>query len=191
MLYWVQHKRNKIQIEKYNFAWLNTKETLKLKASAFSQKINCNDNRRRPKIDLAVRSKRTKRPVALLKEHDQFAASVLLSSDFQPNLKQHEANIEKVLSFLVDTGLSKHQYMLMRSFVNFEVSYNLLPSYEKILKFKTLRYPENSTVEETYAEVELQSPLDKTALSILQIQKVLIEKFLDETESSLWWSQLI
>ena len=173
MLYWVQHKRNKIQIEKYNFEWLNTKETLKLKASAFSQKINCNDNRRRPKIDLAVCAKRPKRRrIALLQEHDESDASVLRSSDFQPNLKQHEANIEKVLSFLVDTGLSKHQYMLMRSFVNFEVSYNLLPSYEKILKFKTLRYPD--TVEETYAEVELQSLLDNTALSILQLQKISI-----------------
>ena len=127
----------------------------------------------------------------MLEEHDESAASVLRSSDFQPKLRQHKSNNEKVSSFLVYTGISKHQYMLMRSFVNFKVSYNLLPSYEKILKFKTLRYPENSTVEETYAEVELQSPLDKTALSILQIQKVLIEKFLDETESSLWWSQLI
>ena len=69
----------------------------------------------------------------------------------------------------------KHQCMLMRSFLNFAVSYNILPSYEKILKFKTLRYPENITVEEAYAEVELQSLVDNTALSILQPQKVSIE----------------
>ena len=62
--------------------------------------------------------------------------------------------------------------MFMRSFVNFEVSYKLLP----ILKFKTLRYPENITVEETYAEVELQSLLDNTALSILQLQEEWAEK---------------
>ena len=43
--YWVQHKRKKSQIEKYS---------LKLKPTVLSEKINSNDNRERPKVDLAV-----------------------------------------------------------------------------------------------------------------------------------------
>lgn len=76
---------------------------------------------------IADSSKRTKRRrIAQLEEHDESAASSLRSSDFQPNLKSSEANIEKVVSLLMDTGLTRHQYLLIREFVNCEVSYNLL-----------------------------------------------------------------
>lgn len=87
----------------------------------------------------------------------------------------------------MDTGLTKHQYLLIREFVNCEASYNLFPSYEKILKFKTLRYPNNIyiDIDETYAEVDLQSLLDNTASSILELQKEWIENCLGKTENNL------
>jgi len=49
-------------------------------------------------------------------------------------------------------------------------------SYEKILKFKTLRYPnnisvDNVSVDETYAAVHFEGLLDNTASSILELQK--------------------
>lgn len=54
-----------------------------------------------------------------------------------------------------------------------------------VLKFKTLRYPNNISVDETYAEVDLQSLLDNTASSILELQKDWIENCLDKTENNL------
>lgn len=161
-------------------------EILTLKPPFCPEQMATSNNRGRPKIDFAESSKRTKRRrIALLEEHDKSAASILRSSDFQPNLNSSEANIEKVVSLLMDTGLTKHQYLLIREFVNSEASYNLLPSYEKILKFKTLRYPNNVSVDETYAEVDLQSLLDNTALGILELEKDWIENCLDKTENSL------
>jgi len=65
--------------------------------------------RGRPKIDFTESSKTTKRRrIALLEKHDESAASVLRSSDFPPIPKSSEPNIEKVLSLLMDTGITKH-----------------------------------------------------------------------------------
>lgn len=54
-------------------------------------------------------------------------------------------------------------FLVFREYVNNEASSNILPSYQKIVKFKKSRYPNDITVGETYAEVELQSLLDITA----------------------------
>jgi len=73
-------------------------EIITLKPPFFPQKMDTSNYRGRPKIDLAESSKRTKRRrIALLEEYDESAASILRSSDFQPNLKSSEANIEKVV----------------------------------------------------------------------------------------------
>ncbi|XP_054727450.1 uncharacterized protein LOC129237075 [Anastrepha obliqua] len=184
--FWIQYKRIRSLVVQYQSEWLKTKEFIVLKPTGSAQQIDLSSSRGRPKMDFVESSKRTKRRrIALLQKHDESAASVLRSSDSQSSLNATEINIEKVLSLVVDIGLSKHQYLVIRSFINSEVSYNLLPRYEKILKFKTLRYPNNIVVDETHAEVELQSLLDNTASSILELQKSLIEERLDETEKTL------
>jgi len=58
--------------------------------------------------------------------------------------------------------MSKNQYLLIRSFVNSKLSFDLFPSYQSILVAKKDRYSEKY-----HAEVELQSLLDKTAIENL------------------------
>lgn len=52
--------------------------------------------------------------------------------------------------------------------------FDLLPSYEKIILAKSKSYPDGIKINESMAEVELQSLLDHTAKRILQFQKEII-----------------
>lgn len=181
--YWAKYKRNKSLIVKFQSEWLNTCETIL--SEPLQAKVSSAE-RGRPKIDFAESSKRTKRRrIGLLENHDESAASVLRLSDTPPILKSCEPNIENVLSLLMETGIIKHQYLVIREFVNNEASCNILPRYEKILKLKKSRYPNDITVGETNAEVELQSLLDNAATSVLQLQNTVIENCLDGVEDNL------
>jgi len=91
----------------------------------------------------------------------------------QPSLTKF--NVDEVLSLFFDTNMSKHQYLLIRNFVNSKTSFNLLPSYEKLLAAKASSYPESQ------AEVELQSLLDHTALRIVKLQADVLESISDES----------
>jgi len=131
--------------------------------------------RGRPKKNFAECSKRTKRRrIAEVAKHDESAASDMRSSNVQPQNLCNEANIEEVLSLFVEANLTKHQYLLIRLFVNLKIGYHLLPSYNNILMAKTKCYPDNITVNESHAEVEHQNLLDHTATRILQLQKEVI-----------------
>jgi len=63
----------------------------------------------------------------------------------------------------MEKNLTKHQYMLIRGFVNSKTSSDFLPSYEKMLSAKSKGYPKEIMVTESHAEVELQSLLDYSA----------------------------
>lgn len=88
---------------------MNNKETILLKY-ALPLAVS-NSNRGRPKIDFADSSKKTKRRrVAEVAKYDESAAAVLRSSDFQSNSLFSEANTDEILSLLMETNLTKHQY---------------------------------------------------------------------------------
>lgn len=56
-------------------------------------------------------SKRTKRRrVAEISKLDETSASFLRSSEVRSQQEQSQANVEEVLSLLVEVGLTKHQY---------------------------------------------------------------------------------
>jgi len=49
----------------------------------------------------------------------------------------NQFNVDEVSSLFLDPNICKHQYLLIRSFVNSKTSFNLLPSYEKLLEAET------------------------------------------------------
>jgi len=84
----------------------------------------------------------------------------------------------------METGMTKHQY-LIRNLVNSKILLDFFPSYQCILSSKKDRYPDNISVEESYAEVELQSLLNNTASSILDLQSNAIETIADDSVAHL------
>lgn len=82
------------------------------------------------------------------------------------NLKEIPA--ERTLAFMIQAGLSKNQYQLMKSLTK-DFGYDIFPSYDKIKKEKKLCYP-NILVSETKGEVKVQDILDHTAKRIIRIQ---------------------
>lgn len=159
-----KYRRNKSFVAKYQMNWLNTKENFKVKPACFPQENVTSDDRGRPKTDFSKCSKRTKRRrIANIAKLDETAASVLRTSDSQPQIVHSMPNVEEVLSLFVETNLTKHQYLLIRSFINSKADFDFLPSYEKILLAKTQSNPHDIKISESKAEVELQSLLNHTA----------------------------
>lgn len=119
-------------------------------------------------------SKKSKRRrLAELAKVDNSAINYLLSDSSLSNIASLEFNTDEVLSFLTEVKLTKHQYLLLKDFINSK-SKNALPSYQKVLDAKKRCYPSNECVTESSAEVELQSLLDHTASRILQSQKYVL-----------------
>jgi len=84
----------------------------------------------------------------------------------------------------METGMTKHQY-LIRNLVNSKILLDFFPSYQCILSSKKDRYPDNISVDESYAEVELQSFLNNTASSVLKLQSNVIETITDDSVAHL------
>lgn len=160
-----KYRRNKSFVAKYQLNWLNTKEhqILRWNQLVFLKKtlrVMIVGDR---KLIFSKCSKRTKRRrIANITKLDETAASVLRSSDSQPQIVHSMPNVEEVLSLFVETNLTKHQYLLIRSFINSKADFDFLPSYEKILLAKTQSYPHDIKISESKAEVELQSLLNHT-----------------------------
>lgn len=74
-----------------------------------------------------------------------------------------KAVVDEVLALLTEAKMSKHQYVLIQSFIKSKLLFNFLPSYKLLLKTKASSYPDKISVSESQAEVELQSLLDHTA----------------------------
>jgi len=67
---------------------------------------------------------------------DESAASLLRISDLQGNKSISEPRIEEVVALFMECQLTKHQYLMIRSFINSKLSYEVLPSYDKIMSAK-------------------------------------------------------
>ena len=112
--------------------------------------------RGRQKLNFMECSTRTKRRrIAQLVEIDETAVSALRNENQTQNVLP--ADPKEVISLLMETGMTKHQYLLIRNFVNSKTLIDFFPSYKCILSSKKERYPDNISVDESYAEVELQS----------------------------------
>lgn len=165
--YWLKYKRNKRQLLKCQSTWLEGKKTIPL--SKVNQ-LATNSNRGRPRKMFFESSNRTKRRrIAEISKSNEIVASALRSATVLPEASS-KVNIMEVVSLIIETNLSKHQYLTIRNFVNSKSLCDIFPSYEKVLKAKAFSYPEKITVSESGAEVDLQSLLDHTASQILKLQ---------------------
>lgn len=128
----------------------------------------------RPKGDFVDSSKRTKRRrIAEQSKGDRSTASALRSFSIPTKHMCTKAVVNEVLALLIEAKMSKHQYVLIQSFIYSKLLYNFLPSYKLLLKAKASSihpYPGKISVSESQAEVELQSLLHHTALRVVRLQ---------------------
>ncbi|GBP71305.1 hypothetical protein EVAR_57689_1 [Eumeta japonica] len=103
--------------------------------------------------DCSKRSKR--RRLAELSKVDSSAINSLLDDSSRSNAASLNFNTDKVLSLINETKLTKHQYLVVKNFINAK-SPNALPSYLKVLEAKKRCYPSQEFITESSAEVELQ-----------------------------------
>jgi len=173
--FWKNYKRTKSAVIKYQSGWLNTKESISIKRPyCKSNQIEESAHRGRPKLEFEEASERTKRRrVGQLIKIDESAVSSLRNDDRNQNFLP--ADPMEVISLLMETSMTKHQYLLIRNFVNSKISFEFFPSYQRLLSLKKIRYPDGIYIDESRAEVELQSLLDNTASSIIELQNNIIE----------------
>lgn len=183
--FWKRYKRMKSSILHYESDWLSTKESILLKNTKNEHKENAESAPRgRQKLNFMEASTRSKRRrIAQLVKIDETAVSALRNKSQSQNVLP--ADPTEVISLLMETGMTKHQYLLIRNFVNSKVLFDLFPSYQCILSSKKARYPDNISVDESYAEVDLQSLLDNTASSILELQADVVQTVTEDSTKNL------
>ncbi|XP_039233158.1 uncharacterized protein LOC120322169 [Drosophila yakuba] len=183
--YWTRYDRKESSVLKYKSDWLNQNESIPVKniSKKYQQRVQ-SPHRGRQKLDFEESSARTKRRrIAHLAELDESAISSLRTECEMKNILP--ADPDEVISLLMETAMSKNQYLLIRNFVNSKISFDFFPCYKRILNSKKKRYPENISVDESHAEVELQSLLDNTASSILELQANVVETVNDDSIENL------
>lgn len=84
-----------------------------------------------------------------------------------------EVPVDKALAMMVDAGLSKNQYQLIKSVAK-DSGCDVFPSYTKIKDAKEKCYPATE-VSETVGLVHLQDQLDHTTQRIMLHQKEVFE----------------
>jgi len=72
-----------------------------------------------------------------------------------------------LIYLFIKCQLKKHEYLMIRTFINSKISNKLLSSYDQILCAKQKSYPDNVIISESHAKDELQSLLDQTETLIL------------------------
>lgn len=179
---WQKCKRTKLKVLQKYSDWLAQKETILLNPQASTS----NQDRGRPRVRFTECSSRTKRRrIAELAEIDVSAADDLRFATLQTKPSILPVNVNEVISIITEASLTKHQYLLIRNFINSKIDVNLLPSYDSILKAKKKSYPDQITISESHAEVELQSLLNHTATRILELQSDVINEVLDDSVNGL------
>lgn len=179
--FWKNVSRKKTAFLARYSDWLNEIECVEL-AKSTEKCIQEDENkpgpyRGRPRKSFDVLSSRSKRRrLADLSQVDDSAVSTLLNMSGGCNTTFQPASAEKVLSVVVEAKLTKHQYLLIRNFINSITGCNILPSYQALLNAKKKCYPDNLTITDCKAEVELQNLLDHTAGRILEVQKDVLDK---------------
>lgn len=178
---WKENHRMKEKVLTNNSSWLATEEVVSLLETISSKKQTQEAKKRgRPSAEFSNSSKRTKqRRIARLAETDEAAADALRDLSSEPKHNFSEFNAVEVLALIIETNLTKQQYLNIRSFVNSKLSCGMFPSYEKVLKEKNNSYPESITVTEGHAEVELQNLLDHTASRILDLRREVLSEISD------------
>lgn len=160
---WNKYYRSKTKVIKENCGWFEQLEYILLSRES--------SDRGRPRLSFVECSERTKRRrIADLAKLDDSAADDLRSACSKPNVSIIPAKESEVISLIAEANLTKHQYQLIRSFCNNKIGNHFFPCYDNILKEKQKSYPDQMSVSESEAEVELQSLLDHTASRILELQ---------------------
>lgn len=95
-----------------------------------------------------------------------------------------EMSGDDALVHFVDAKLTKQQYKDLRISLK-KKKFNAYPSYEKLSAAKKRCYPSDITVNETLAEVKLQSLLDHTCDRILKVQEEVINSLPSEVLTNL------
>lgn len=151
--YWKKAARNKYELVRKHAKWLNVLETIDIaKNESVSARENqftdqeMTSNLGRPKKDFESCSKRTqRRRLVDLSKIDNSAVSALIntsSTSSGPNDSHKcEVNPSEVLSLITEAKLTKHQYLVIKEFINSK-QYPVLPSYHKVLEAKKQCYPE-------------------------------------------------
>lgn len=133
---WNKSHRIKAKVIQLNSDWLAQLENIFLSQSSKSS------DRGRPKLSLAECSERTKRRrIAELAELNESAADDLRWACSPPNSSILPAKECEVVALITEANLTKHQYELIRSFVNSKIDANLFPCYNNVLKEKQKSYP--------------------------------------------------
>lgn len=134
--YWKKSHRVKSRFLDITSSWLEESVTIILQNVEKSKKEL---KRGRPKKKFSECSKRTKqRKLADLKKIDENTIDTLRDSSFNSatDLSPVAISANEVLSLFVEAKLTKHQYLLIKEFLNNRLSSNILPSYQKLLKAK-------------------------------------------------------
>lgn len=180
---WAKTNRTRSKlIEKY-LDWLNVVENIDVERTDFripyhfdEVEPSTSSSRGRPKTNFDGSSKRTKRRrLADLSNQDPSLVNSLLNAS-DSSLTHPKIDSSEVLSLITEAQLTRHQYLLVKKFIDNKVSKNILPCYQSVVKSKKQCYPSDITVTESSAEVELQSLLDHTASRILQSQKDVLDR---------------
>lgn len=75
---------------------------------------------------------------------------------------------DEALALIVSNKLTKHQYLNIRS-GSIKRGIDMYPSYHMIIEAKKKCYPNNITITEQSAEIQLQSLIDHLAKRLVQI----------------------
>ena len=138
-VYWKNVNRHKSKFLVKYCDWLDIRECVQLSRSV-EQSIQGvvieseqGPSRGRPRKEFVSLSKRSKwRRLAALQHVDESAVRALLTTS-DDSIQDLTMNIgeDEVLSLLVEAKLTKHQYLLIKNFINSKTSYNILPSYDR------------------------------------------------------------
>lgn len=195
--YWRQASSSKSKLVAKHHEWLNMIEICELplvqtlqddevpqtvvqtQEMCDDQVLSTTSKGKRILKDFELCSVRTKRRrLAELSKLDDSAIKTLRKDKLRACTSQ--INIDEILSLIVEAKLTKHQYILIKDFVNSKVASNTFPSYQKVLKAKKKCYPSDEQVSDSSAEVELQSLLNHTATRILESQKDVLSTLPDK-----------
>lgn len=131
-MYWKQVNRTHSRMVTKYSDWLNETEVCVLSTAARHNYVRQDDipstsgqQHRKDFMDCSKRSQR--RRLAELAKADNSVINSLLDDSSRSNITSVEFDIDEVLSFINESKLTKHQYLLLKEFINSK-SPNALPS---------------------------------------------------------------
>lgn len=156
MEFWRISFRSLKKLKNSNSQWLEEKEIVNLNKCATDNipaitttAVSTSSFIGRPKKQFTDCSKRSqRRRLAELSKVDDSAVSTLMDTSNHSDINTGtELSPDEVLSLFTEAKLTKHQYILIKEFINSKTT-PILPSYHKILEAKKRCYPLFQTVTE-------------------------------------------